>query len=605
MTTNNTGFIKQNKNILFLALGVGLILLVPFAAMQFSDEMNWSLFDFILLGALLFGTGLALELLSRQAVNNTHRLALASTLVTSLLLLLVNLAVGVIGSEDNPSNRMYVGVLAVLLIGALIVRFQPRGMTGVLAATAILTALAPVIALILGSLSAASTAETAYVLRVFVFNTIFVVMFLGSALLFRRARRNNHKGAAETCRHPNLILTVAPAWALIASLFWLSFPPSDLPPARGQHPPTRDPGVMPHRFNQVPPAQTYPRPPPSKTLTFSRGLGSGGPSRGCRGQAAPCNKPKTNVSLGAPILSGGPPMDINTLNQYYAERNTYSTLETLDVHTGAPDRPQRIRNRHRSPQLDARRALPHLQQPRAHLLLSRWRAARSEIDTGFAVDCNNDHVLSPDGTQLAVSHHTAADAASRIYILPLAAASRASSPKTAPATCTAGRPMAGAWPTAPSAAGSTTSTPSPSRAAPKRSLTNTPGLDDGPEYSPQRPPHLVQLHPQRAHAGLAHGCRRRHPVHAVREDANCWFPHVSPRRRLGGLHHLRQRRGCARRPPANKNVALRLVPAEGGNPKPSPACSAGRARSTSIPGRPITAPLPSSPTASNPEPDRN
>ncbi|MBK8986423.1 MAG: PD40 domain-containing protein [Chloroflexi bacterium] len=43
-----------------------------------------------------------------------------------------------------------------------------------------------------------------------------------------------------------------------------------------------------------------------------------------------------------------------------------------------------------------------------------------EIDTGFATDCNNDHVLSPDSSQLAVSHHTNEDAASRIYILPRA-----------------------------------------------------------------------------------------------------------------------------------------------------------------------------------------
>lgn len=41
-----------------------------------------------------------------------------------------------------------------------------------------------------------------------------------------------------------------------------------------------------------------------------------------------------------------------------------------------------------------------------------------EIDTGFANSCNNDHVLSADGKQIAISHHTKEDRQSRIYILP-------------------------------------------------------------------------------------------------------------------------------------------------------------------------------------------
>jgi TolB protein len=42
-----------------------------------------------------------------------------------------------------------------------------------------------------------------------------------------------------------------------------------------------------------------------------------------------------------------------------------------------------------------------------------------EIATDFAIDCNNDHVLSPDNTQLAISHFTNEDARSRIYIVPI------------------------------------------------------------------------------------------------------------------------------------------------------------------------------------------
>lgn len=47
-----------------------------------------------------------------------------------------------------------------------------------------------------------------------------------------------------------------------------------------------------------------------------------------------------------------------------------------------------------------------------------------EVESGLAIDCNNDHVLSPDNTQVAVSHFTNEDATSRIYILPITGGAR-------------------------------------------------------------------------------------------------------------------------------------------------------------------------------------
>jgi hypothetical protein len=51
----------------------------------------------------------------------------------------MNLAVGIIGSEDNPANLMYGGVLAVGIIGAIIARFEPHGMARALVATTLAT----------------------------------------------------------------------------------------------------------------------------------------------------------------------------------------------------------------------------------------------------------------------------------------------------------------------------------------------------------------------------------------------------------------------------------------------------------------------------------
>jgi hypothetical protein len=45
--------------------------------------------------------------------------------VAAFILIWMNLAVGIIGSEDNPANLMYGGVLAVAIVGAFMVRFRP------------------------------------------------------------------------------------------------------------------------------------------------------------------------------------------------------------------------------------------------------------------------------------------------------------------------------------------------------------------------------------------------------------------------------------------------------------------------------------------------
>ena len=179
--------ITQNKNIFLIALAVALILLVPLIAMQFSDEVAWSPFDFAFAGALLFGTGLAFELISRKSSTIAYRAAVGVALVTAMLLVWINLAVGIIGSEDNPANKLYLGVLAILILGALIVRFQPQGMARVLFATALAQVVVLVIALIIWKPEITSTEALLDVLRVMGVNAFFVVMWVGSGLLFQRA----------------------------------------------------------------------------------------------------------------------------------------------------------------------------------------------------------------------------------------------------------------------------------------------------------------------------------------------------------------------------------------------------------------------------------
>ena len=128
--------------------------------------------------------------------GTAYRAAVGVAFVTAFLLAWSNLAVGVIGSEDNPANLMYIGVLAVGIIGAIIARLRPRGMARALFATALAQALVPVIALIIWKPQVTSVEAFLGVLGVFGVNAFFFALFVGSALLFRHAGREQTPAGA-------------------------------------------------------------------------------------------------------------------------------------------------------------------------------------------------------------------------------------------------------------------------------------------------------------------------------------------------------------------------------------------------------------------------
>ncbi len=169
-----------------------LILLLPLVAMQFTDEVNWEVADFAFAAALLVGVGVPYELAVRKTGNAAYRAAVGVALAAAFLLVWVNGAVGIIGSEDNDANLMYGGVLAVGVIGALIARFRPRGMARALFATALAQAAVATVALIAGWGSPSSGP-----LEIVALNGFFVALFVGSALLFREAARGgSERGVA-------------------------------------------------------------------------------------------------------------------------------------------------------------------------------------------------------------------------------------------------------------------------------------------------------------------------------------------------------------------------------------------------------------------------
>jgi hypothetical protein len=88
----------KNKRLILILVVPVILLLIPLIAMQFTDEVNWSLIDFIVAGLLLFGTGLILELVLRKVGNMKYRIAILITLLLGLMLVWAELAVGIFGT---------------------------------------------------------------------------------------------------------------------------------------------------------------------------------------------------------------------------------------------------------------------------------------------------------------------------------------------------------------------------------------------------------------------------------------------------------------------------------------------------------------------------
>jgi hypothetical protein len=166
-----------------VALGTVLLLLVPLVAMQFTPEVNWSVSDFILMGALIFGTGVLVMLALRSREQMAYRAGLIIMIGASFLMIWANLAVGLIGSGPNPGNLMYAGVIAVLLMGIYLSKFKAAGMERTMFATALALIMLTGIALLMNMQAYAGSS----VLDIVGINIFFATPFIIAGLLFRYA----------------------------------------------------------------------------------------------------------------------------------------------------------------------------------------------------------------------------------------------------------------------------------------------------------------------------------------------------------------------------------------------------------------------------------
>jgi len=90
--------IIQHKRLYIILLAALSILLIPLLAMQFTAQVNWTLSDFVVAGALLLATGLLGELILRKVTKTKYRIALGAALLIGFMLIWAELAVGIFGS---------------------------------------------------------------------------------------------------------------------------------------------------------------------------------------------------------------------------------------------------------------------------------------------------------------------------------------------------------------------------------------------------------------------------------------------------------------------------------------------------------------------------
>jgi hypothetical protein len=151
--------------------------------MQISDEINWSVADFIIMGGLIFSIGFTYILSTRYVTNITYKIAIGFALGSMFLLIWANLAVGLIGGGPNPGNLMYMGVVVVGIIGVILSRLTPTGMERTLYATAIAVVLVGIIALV-ANMDEYPGSSVSDIIGV---NGFFAILFAISGLLFRYA----------------------------------------------------------------------------------------------------------------------------------------------------------------------------------------------------------------------------------------------------------------------------------------------------------------------------------------------------------------------------------------------------------------------------------
>ncbi len=95
--------ITISKRILSIVIAIGVLLSIPLIAMQFTNQVNWDLADFVVAAGLLLIFGFVIEVIFQKVKKMNHRILFVFALLTVLILIWMELAVGVFGTPISGS----------------------------------------------------------------------------------------------------------------------------------------------------------------------------------------------------------------------------------------------------------------------------------------------------------------------------------------------------------------------------------------------------------------------------------------------------------------------------------------------------------------------
>ncbi|MDP9423380.1 MAG: hypothetical protein M3Q19_11230 [Pseudomonadota bacterium] len=177
--------------------GAVALLLTPLVAMQFTPEVNWTAGDFVFAG-IMFGTvGVVMELAARASPSLAYRAGVGFALAAAFFLIWVNLAVGIIGDENNPSNLMFFGVVLIGITGSIVARFRPRGMAVAMSVAAAAELLVGIVTFAFGLAKPPPPLPAQAVLI-----AMFAAPMMISAALFHSAASNESTSTRQGCAKP-------------------------------------------------------------------------------------------------------------------------------------------------------------------------------------------------------------------------------------------------------------------------------------------------------------------------------------------------------------------------------------------------------------------
>lgn len=181
MNIENAGARRPRLN-LWRVLGWGgavVLILTPLVAMQFTAQVNWDETDFIFATIIFAIVGGLIEFAVRLSSNWYFRLGSMFAVLAGFMVIWSNLAVGMIGNEDNPVNLWFGLVLLIAIVGSIAARFRPRILPQAMFVAGAVQIAIGTFAGILGSDTRGGR-----------FTIMLAIAWLISSLLFWCARRN-------------------------------------------------------------------------------------------------------------------------------------------------------------------------------------------------------------------------------------------------------------------------------------------------------------------------------------------------------------------------------------------------------------------------------